>query len=157
MQEGWEPLCSFLGVPVPDVPFPRVNSQAEMRQHYARSVCHEWVFTLQVASFLLASFSPSVTRGCLLFQADRGTSRASELGRVWPLMYNIPCPRRTYRQPITARRKKWATQDTNNDLLHGLSKATFLATAREISRRQFFIKWLSLCPETHAYSYDTMR
>lgn len=27
---GWEPLCSFLGVDVPDVPFPRVNSRDEL-------------------------------------------------------------------------------------------------------------------------------
>jgi hypothetical protein len=26
VKEGWEPLCAFLGVPVPDTPFPRVNS-----------------------------------------------------------------------------------------------------------------------------------
>ena len=26
VQEGWEPLCRFLGVDVPDEPFPRVNS-----------------------------------------------------------------------------------------------------------------------------------
>ncbi|KAK4496065.1 hypothetical protein PRZ48_012044 [Zasmidium cellare] len=25
VKDGWEPLCSFLGVPVPDQPFPRVN------------------------------------------------------------------------------------------------------------------------------------
>lgn len=24
--DGWEPLCAFLGVPVPDVPYPRVNA-----------------------------------------------------------------------------------------------------------------------------------
>lgn len=27
---GWEPLCAFLGVDVPDVPFPRVNSRDEL-------------------------------------------------------------------------------------------------------------------------------
>jgi len=27
---GWEPLCAFLGVAVPDVPYPRVNSREEM-------------------------------------------------------------------------------------------------------------------------------
>ena len=27
--QGWEPLCRFLGVPVPDMPFPRVNSTEE--------------------------------------------------------------------------------------------------------------------------------
>lgn len=27
--EGWEPLCRFLGLPVPDEPFPKVNSSEE--------------------------------------------------------------------------------------------------------------------------------
>jgi hypothetical protein len=27
--QGWPPLCKFLGVPVPDTPFPRVNSREE--------------------------------------------------------------------------------------------------------------------------------
>lgn len=27
LDEGWEPLCCFLGVPVPDVPFPRINDK----------------------------------------------------------------------------------------------------------------------------------
>lgn len=28
--DGWEPLCEFLGVPVPDKPYPRVNTREEM-------------------------------------------------------------------------------------------------------------------------------
>ncbi|GAB1823519.1 sulfotransferase family protein [Herbidospora sp. RD11066] len=31
-REGWEPLCRFLGVPVPEVPFPHVND----RTHFNR-------------------------------------------------------------------------------------------------------------------------
>ena len=31
-KEGWEPLCSFLGVPVPAEPFPRINSRDELNQ-----------------------------------------------------------------------------------------------------------------------------
>jgi Sulfotransferase domain len=27
--DGWEPLCQFLGVPVPDAPFPRVNDSRQ--------------------------------------------------------------------------------------------------------------------------------
>ena len=27
--DGWEPLCKFLGAPVPDVPYPSENSRAE--------------------------------------------------------------------------------------------------------------------------------
>jgi hypothetical protein len=30
--EGWEPLCRFLEVPMPDEPFPQVNSTDEFRQ-----------------------------------------------------------------------------------------------------------------------------
>lgn len=32
-KEGWEPLCAFLGVPVPDCPFPRVNNRDELSSH----------------------------------------------------------------------------------------------------------------------------
>ena len=35
--EGWEPLCAFLGVPVPDEPFPRTNSREEFWEHVARA------------------------------------------------------------------------------------------------------------------------
>lgn len=31
--QGWEPLCDFLGVAVPDEPFPRTNSREEFWQH----------------------------------------------------------------------------------------------------------------------------
>ena len=32
-KEGWEPLCAFLNVPLPDEPFPRVNSRDELSAH----------------------------------------------------------------------------------------------------------------------------
>jgi hypothetical protein len=32
LDDGWEPLCRFLSVPVPDVPFPCVNERNTMRQ-----------------------------------------------------------------------------------------------------------------------------
>ena len=32
VKQGWEPLCRFLDVPVPDEPFPRLNDTAEMRR-----------------------------------------------------------------------------------------------------------------------------
>jgi len=31
VKQGWEPLCAFLGVPVPSTPFPHVNSREEMK------------------------------------------------------------------------------------------------------------------------------
>ncbi|OHW97924.1 hypothetical protein CSPAE12_03294 [Colletotrichum incanum] len=33
VKEGWEPLCAFLGKPIPDLPFPQVNKRKE---HVAR-------------------------------------------------------------------------------------------------------------------------
>jgi hypothetical protein len=30
--DGWEPLCAFLGVPVPGKPYPRVNNTNEFNQ-----------------------------------------------------------------------------------------------------------------------------
>lgn len=35
VQDGWAPLCAFLGVPVPDTPFPRGNSRAEFHERLA--------------------------------------------------------------------------------------------------------------------------
>lgn len=29
VKDGWDPLCAFLGVPVPDEPFPRTNNRGE--------------------------------------------------------------------------------------------------------------------------------
>lgn len=34
-KQGWEPLCAFLGVPVPDAPYPRTNSREEMLERLA--------------------------------------------------------------------------------------------------------------------------
>ena len=33
VKQGWQPLCDFLGVPVPDTPFPRVNDTEQFRAH----------------------------------------------------------------------------------------------------------------------------
>jgi len=35
VSEGWEPLCKFLGKPVPEAPFPRVNSTDEFQARLA--------------------------------------------------------------------------------------------------------------------------
>lgn len=34
--EGWEPLCNFLEVPVPDVPFPNINDREAMKKLLGR-------------------------------------------------------------------------------------------------------------------------
>ncbi|KAK4504455.1 hypothetical protein PRZ48_005371 [Zasmidium cellare] len=32
IEQGWKPLCEFLGKPIPDVPFPRVNETAAVKE-----------------------------------------------------------------------------------------------------------------------------
>jgi len=43
VSEGWEPLCAFLGVPVPHQPFPRANERENFREHIetAKSVARD--------------------------------------------------------------------------------------------------------------------
>ena len=36
VKEGWEPLCAFLGVPVPDEPFPHLNDAGSFQEQIAR-------------------------------------------------------------------------------------------------------------------------
>lgn len=55
VREGWEPLCEFLGVPVPDEPFPRLNDAATFRRAilagYILAVAAPvWIFV--VAAFI---------------------------------------------------------------------------------------------------------
>jgi len=62
-QDGWEPLCAFLEVPVPACPFPRVNSRDELTQvsddnqglpadpEVARRVAREYIDQLKARAF----------------------------------------------------------------------------------------------------------
>lgn len=34
VKQGWEPLCTFLGVPIPDEPFPHLNDTASFREMF---------------------------------------------------------------------------------------------------------------------------
>lgn len=58
VSEGWEPLCRFLGVPVPDEPFPRAND-AVAADRYATGVILKsfgvWSGILAVTGSLLYS------------------------------------------------------------------------------------------------------
>ena len=36
-QEGWEPLCAFLGVPVPDEPYPKTNTTEQFEKMVAEN------------------------------------------------------------------------------------------------------------------------
>ena len=34
VKEGWAPLCEFLQLPVPDIPFPNINDAGEIRFYH---------------------------------------------------------------------------------------------------------------------------
>jgi len=46
VSEGWGPLCAFLGVPVPNTPFPRVNDTAQFRRSVAMIKVICWMVLL---------------------------------------------------------------------------------------------------------------
>ncbi len=54
--QGWEPLCRFLDVPLPDVPFPSVNDRAEFKARLTK---------LRLAAYALLSTSALCTAGLM--------------------------------------------------------------------------------------------
>ena len=54
--EGWEPLCEFLNVDVPDIPFPKVNDTAEMLRNFAIIKMLPYVFILSIATISVILF-----------------------------------------------------------------------------------------------------
>ena len=70
VKEGWEPLCDFFGVEVPDEPFPHLNDTREMRRRLlglaAASAAAPLIFlaAVTVLAFLLRRMNPrNVSRG----------------------------------------------------------------------------------------------
>ena len=53
VREGWEPLCRFLGVPVPATPFPRANDMATFQKRVWATKAACWVILLAPALLAL--------------------------------------------------------------------------------------------------------
>ena len=66
LSDGWEPLCAFLGKPVPNVPFPHVNNAHEhqVRNQKARIIAYGMLWRA-VRPYVLASVA--VVIGIVLF------------------------------------------------------------------------------------------
>jgi hypothetical protein len=61
--QGWEPLCEFLELPVPDDPFPNVNDSKEFVERMvdgALATLQEWRNTTDVSKTALAASSASI-------------------------------------------------------------------------------------------------
>jgi len=43
VREGWEPLCKFLDLPIPSVPFPNINDRKQMQTTITMLRCVAWV------------------------------------------------------------------------------------------------------------------
>lgn len=50
VKEGWAPLCAFLGVAVPERPFPHVNDRAQMQRMIRRVGLARWLLPSLAAS-----------------------------------------------------------------------------------------------------------
>lgn len=48
--DGWEPLCAFLGAPVPDEPYPNVNSREEFRARASGSATDPTKFASEMSA-----------------------------------------------------------------------------------------------------------
>ena len=55
VKQGWEPLCAFLGKPVPDQPFPHVNDTAEFQKTIRNITWGFGAFHVVVAAALVAA------------------------------------------------------------------------------------------------------
>ena len=72
VKQGWEPLCRFLGLPVPETPFPHLNETAEFRKMLDR---------FKAASFVTVWVLPAVVAAAVggLFWRENVTSWLTNL------------------------------------------------------------------------------
>ena len=56
INKGWEPLCEFLNVDLPETPFPQVNDTAEMLRNFAIIKMLPYVFILSIATISVILF-----------------------------------------------------------------------------------------------------
>jgi hypothetical protein len=63
---GWEPLCKFLGKPVPDVPFPHMNDAASIEKteiYVMTKLIIRWMVLLSLGGWWSeSSRAPSLSR-----------------------------------------------------------------------------------------------
>ncbi|KAK5698258.1 hypothetical protein LTR97_007219 [Elasticomyces elasticus] len=65
---GWEPLCAFLGKPVPDVPFPRVNETEMVNEYVQELLWMGLVSTLKRWTVRILPVAASVGLGLMIWR-----------------------------------------------------------------------------------------
>ena len=53
VSDGWQPLCKFLDVPLPDSPFPHVNDKAAMLRRFQAMRIISWLIPATMAGLIL--------------------------------------------------------------------------------------------------------
>ena len=57
VKDGWEPLCKFLDLPIPDIPFPNINDRGQVKVLHNTICCVAWITLLGVPLFLSYAIS----------------------------------------------------------------------------------------------------
>ena len=57
VREGWEPLCTFLDLPIPDIPFPNVNDKRQIQVIYNIIRLIAWSTLLTLPMLLISAAS----------------------------------------------------------------------------------------------------
>lgn len=64
VRDGWEPLCKFLDVPIPNEPFPKENDSEATRELYIGQMAFG---LFHYAMYILAATSAAMGVYCVLF------------------------------------------------------------------------------------------
>ncbi|KAI9044543.1 uncharacterized protein KD926_000454 [Aspergillus affinis] len=64
---GWEPLCEFLGKPVPDEPFPRINDRESLKKSFHQGLRVELLKWMGIAAAAVCGSALLVWRGGDIF------------------------------------------------------------------------------------------
>jgi len=88
--EGWEPLCKFLGKPIPDVPFPHENRMGSVIEeltndpHYIATMKRQFLGwglrTLMLIGAFMAYRNPTLLPDCM----EQGPYQFSLADNFWP-------------------------------------------------------------------------
>jgi len=115
VEDGWDPLCAFLGVAVPDVPFPHLNDCAELRARLGPGVRRHG------DSPLVRPATPHISR---LTHADpaRSFSQQEVLDALG--MADDPFAQRIFASCGVTRRHLTALEDQGGQTLQGRTAAS---------------------------------
>jgi hypothetical protein len=70
VKQGWQPLCAFLGVDVPDEPFPRVNEREELARRFSEAAADGVAMGAEQLAGLAAELTADAQRNLRAAQVE---------------------------------------------------------------------------------------